>query len=65
LEKELEEWERVTNIFTIEETLKLLEWRNKINCGNLTVVQASKDVFSRPDQSYTSFEPNELKYYGS
>lgn len=54
----MKEWERVTDVFTIEETIHLLDWRSKINRTSLTSVQASKAVFPRPFDSNTSFEPH-------
>lgn len=41
----------------------MLEWRIKIRRGSLTAVHASRQVFHRPNDSTTSFEPHELKYY--
>ena len=42
----------------------MLEWYSKLNRGSLTAVQASKQVIL-PNQSNTSFEPHELKYYNN
>lgn len=48
---------------TIEETIRLLEWRSKLNRGSLTAVNASKEVFHLPSESGKSFEVNELGSY--
>jgi hypothetical protein len=58
VETEMTEWERVTNIYSIEEAIKLLDWRSKINRGSMTAIKASKEVFCHPSESKVSFELN-------
>ena len=45
----MREWDKVSNIFTIEDVAKLLEWKGKLRRGSLTAVQASKEVFIVPN----------------
>lgn len=40
----------------------MLDWYSKLNRGSLTAVHASKAAM-HPNESNTSFEPHELKYY--
>lgn len=42
VEGELSEWERVNCITTIEETLKLLDWRSRVHRGASSAVKASR-----------------------
>ncbi len=42
------EWERVNNIYSIQETIKLLDWRSKLSRGSMSAVKASKEVFCHP-----------------
>jgi hypothetical protein len=58
VEGEMDEWERVTNVLSVDETLKLLEWRSRLNRGSHTAVHASKEVFYRQNESVSSFEPS-------
>ncbi len=59
LEKEMKEWEKVNNINSVEDIIRLLEWRSQLRRGSMTAIQASKEVFARPD-SIVSFELSEL-----
>jgi hypothetical protein len=43
----MNEWERPTNIFAIDDVERLLEWRSKLNRGSMTAVHASRQVFCR------------------
>lgn len=54
------EWERVQNIYSIDEASKMLDWRSKINRNSMTAIQASREVLCHPSESKASFEPNEL-----
>lgn len=61
----MKDWERVTSVFTIEDTEELLKSRSRINRRSLTAVHTSKAIFPRPHDSSTSFDPHELKYYST
>ena len=56
LELNLEGWERVYNVATIEETLQLLEWRCQLAKKDKNAVLASQQVNYRPQQSKVSFD---------
>jgi hypothetical protein len=59
----MQEWEGVSSIATVEDAVKFLEWQSRLRRESLTAVQASRKVFARPDESATSFGPEELKFY--
>jgi hypothetical protein len=56
-------WERTSNVFTIEDVERLLEWRSQLNRGSMTAVEASRQVLCRESDCMTSFEANELRAY--
>jgi hypothetical protein len=60
VEGELAEWERVNSVASIDETLRLLDWRARVKRGASSAVKASREVFCHPSDSKASFEPNEL-----
>lgn len=42
VEGEVAEWERVNGIASIEEVLKLLDWRSRVRRGTASAVKASR-----------------------
>ena len=56
LELNLEGWERVYNVATIQETLQLLEWRCQLAKKDKNAILASQQVNYKPQQSKVSFD---------
>jgi hypothetical protein len=56
----LSNWDRVNNVTTIEETLRMLEWRCRLAKGSRTALLASQQVNHRSQNSKMSFASSEF-----
>jgi hypothetical protein len=59
----MQDWERAINVCTIDETIKLLEWRSRLNRNSYTAMNASKQVFHIFSEGGNSINKSEFIFY--
>lgn len=58
METYLSGWERASLIYTVDDVLKMLEWRCRLARGSRTAVYASREVQYQPEESRVTFGTN-------